>query len=78
MACHTAQEMTASRGGETRGREDRVMHLDLTAVQSFIAVADCRHFGRAAERLGISVSALTKRIQRLESSVGVPLIERDS
>ena len=54
------------------------MHLDLTAVQSFIAVADCRHFGRAAERLGISVSALTKRIQRLESSVGVPLIERDS
>lgn len=54
------------------------MHLNLTAVQSFITVADCRHFGRAAERLGISVSALTKRIQRLESSVGVPLIERDS
>ncbi|MEJ7833534.1 MAG: LysR family transcriptional regulator [Nocardioides sp.] len=54
------------------------MHLDLTAVQSFIAVADRRHFGRAAERLEISVSALTKRIQRLESSLGVPLIERDS
>ena len=54
------------------------MDLDLTAVESFVAVTDSRHFGRAAAKLGVSVSALTKRIQRLEAALGVPLIERDT
>jgi DNA-binding transcriptional LysR family regulator len=54
------------------------MDLDLTAVESFLAVTDSRHFGRAADELGVSASALTKRIQRLEATVGVPLIERDT
>ena len=54
------------------------MDLDLTAVESFIAVTESRHFGRAADKLGISASALTKRIKRLEAAVGVPLIERDT
>ena len=38
------------------------MDLDLTAVESFIAVTDLRHFGRAAAKLGVYVSTLTKRI----------------
>ena len=54
------------------------MDLDLAEVRSFLEVAECKHFGHAAEKLGISVSGLTKRIQRLETSLGVPLIERDS
>jgi DNA-binding transcriptional LysR family regulator len=54
------------------------MDLDLTAVESFIAVTDSRHFGRAADRLGVSASALTKRIKKLEAALGVPLIERDT
>lgn len=54
------------------------MDLDISEVRSFLEVAERKHFGRAAESLGISVSGLTKRIQRLESSLGVPLIERDS
>jgi DNA-binding transcriptional LysR family regulator len=54
------------------------MDLDLTAVEAFIAVTASRHFGRAADELGVSVSALTKRIKRLEAAVGVPLIERDT
>lgn len=54
------------------------MSLDLVAVESFVVVTEQRHFGRAAERLGVTVSALTKRIQRLEATLGVPLIERDS
>ena len=54
------------------------MDLDLTAVESFIAVTDSRHFGRAAAKLGVYVSTLTKRIQRLEAALGVPLIERDT
>ena len=58
--------------------EDRFVKLDLAEVASFVEVTETRHFGRAAEKLGISVSALTKRVQRLEQSLGVPLIERDS
>lgn len=54
------------------------MDLDLVGVGSFLEVTERRHFGQAAENLGISVSALTKRIQKLEASLGVPLIERDS
>ena len=54
------------------------MDLDLIAVESFIAVTEARHFRRAADRLGVSASALTKRIKRLEAAVGVPLVERDT
>jgi DNA-binding transcriptional LysR family regulator len=52
--------------------------LELGAVECFVAVTAQRHFGRAAAELEISVSAVTKRIQRLEADLGVPLIERDS
>ncbi len=41
-------------------------------------MTDSRHFGHAADGLGVSASALTKRIKRLEAAVGVPLIERDT
>jgi DNA-binding transcriptional LysR family regulator len=54
------------------------MDLDLQAVATFLVVVERRHFGHAANDLGISVSAVTKRIQRLEASLGVPLVERDS
>ncbi|WP_328327723.1 LysR family transcriptional regulator [Kribbella sp. NBC_00382] len=54
------------------------MEFELGAVESFVVVTAQRHFGRAAAELGISVSAVTKRIQRLEAVLGVPLIERDS
>lgn len=52
--------------------------LDLAAVSTFVAVVRHRHFSLAAEELGISVSAVTKRLQRLEADLGVPLVERDS
>ena len=39
-------------------------------------MTDSRHFGRAANRLGVTRSALTKRIKRLETALGVPLVER--
>lgn len=47
-------------------------------MESFIAVTREQHFGRAAQSLGVSVSALSKRIQRLESELGLPLVLRDS
>ena len=44
------------------------MDLGLTAGESFIAVTDARQLGRAAGKLGISASALTKCITRLEAA----------
>ena len=50
------------------------MDLDLTSVESFVVVTEQRQFGRAAQKLGITVSALTKRIQRLEASLVVAVL----
>ncbi|WP_354637903.1 LysR family transcriptional regulator [Kitasatospora camelliae] len=52
------------------------MDLDLAQVRAFAAVADCRHFGQAGERLGISQQALSKRIARLEERLAVRLFDR--
>ena len=54
------------------------MDLDLECVASFLVLVQEGHFGRAAARLHISSPGLTKRMQRLERQVGVPLLARDS
>lgn len=56
-------------------REDA---LDIVALTAFLAVVRNGHFGHAANELGVSISAVTKRVQRLEAELGIPLIERDS
>lgn len=52
--------------------------MDIIALTAFLAVVRHRHFGHAAAELGVSISAVTKRVQRLEADLGIPLIERDS
>ncbi|GAA0954169.1 LysR family transcriptional regulator [Actinocorallia libanotica] len=52
------------------------MDLDLGQVHAFVLAADELHFGRAAGRLALSQQALSKRIARLESLLGVRLLER--
>jgi DNA-binding transcriptional LysR family regulator len=52
------------------------MDLDMGLTSSFVVLVDENHFGRAAARLHLTSSALTKRIQRLERQIGATLVER--
>lgn len=52
------------------------MKLDVLGLQAFVAVADRGGFGRAAESLHLTQTALTRRVQNLESALGVRLLER--
>ncbi len=49
----------------------------LTAYDQFLHVSDTLHFGRSAEALAMSPSALTRAIQRLEEELGQQLFVRD-
>ncbi|PKW16025.1 LysR family transcriptional regulator [Saccharopolyspora spinosa] len=52
------------------------MELDLGAVRAFIAVADTNYFGEAADRLGVTQQAISRRIAKLEADLGTALFHR--
>ena len=52
--------------------------MDTRALSVFLAVADTLNFSRSSELLHMSVSAVSRTMQRLEDEVGQPLLERDN
>jgi LysR family hydrogen peroxide-inducible transcriptional activator len=50
--------------------------LKLKDLRYLVAVADTRHFGRAAERTFVSQPTLSAQLKKLEEYLGVQLIER--
>ena len=52
------------------------MDLKLKDLRYLVAVADQRHFGRAAARCFVSQPTLSSQLKKLEQSLGVQLIER--
>ncbi len=52
------------------------MELKLKDLRYLVAVADQRHFGRAAARCFVSQPTLSTQLKKLEHSLGVQLIER--
>jgi DNA-binding transcriptional LysR family regulator len=49
---------------------------DLNVLAAFLAVAEERSFTRAAKRVGVSRSALSHAVRRLEERIGVRLLSR--
>lgn len=50
--------------------------LDLLLAAHFAVLAEERSFTRAARRLHLTQSALSKQVRRLESLVGATLVDR--
>jgi LysR family hydrogen peroxide-inducible transcriptional activator len=57
-------------------RQSAKPHMNLQELRYLVAVAEHRHFGRAAEACNVSQPTLSSQIRKLEAELGVMLIER--
>ncbi len=54
------------------------MDIDLNLLRVFLAVAESHNFRAAADRLGVTRSAVSQGIRRLEDVLGVALVQRST
>jgi len=54
------------------------MEPDLNLLRVFLAVAEANNFRAAADRLGITRSAVSQGIRRLEDGLGIALVQRST
>ena len=54
------------------------MSEDLNAMAVFVAVADAKSFTAAGKRLGVSASAVSQAVRKIEGQLGVPLLQRST
>ncbi|NGP52412.1 LysR substrate-binding domain-containing protein [Thioalkalivibrio sp. XN8] len=52
------------------------LHLSLRALGYLVALAETRHFGRAAELCFVSQPTLSAQLKKMEEQLGVQLVER--
>ncbi|TPE46985.1 LysR family transcriptional regulator [Amaricoccus solimangrovi] len=52
------------------------INCEILDLRAFLLVVELESFHRAAEALNLSQPALSRRIQKLEASIGAPLLER--
>ncbi|KAA0023365.1 hydrogen peroxide-inducible genes activator [Antrihabitans cavernicola] len=57
---------------------DQTYQPTLSQLRAFVAVAEYRHFGTAAVRMGVSQPTLSQALAALEAGLGVQLIERST
>ncbi len=64
-------------GASQARRKATTVQLDIESLRVFLAVLDAGGMTKAAERLNLGQSAVSRKIQRLEQRVGRPLLIRD-
>lgn len=52
------------------------MKIDFDGIQAFVVIAELGGFSKAAEQLHVTQTALTRRVQKLESYLGLRLLDR--
>lgn len=60
------------------GVTDQTYQPTLSQLRAFVAIAEYRHFGTAAARLGVSQPTLSQALASLENGLGLQLIERST
>ncbi len=60
------------------GVTDQTYQPTLSQLRAFVAIAEYRHFGTAANRLSVSQPTLSQALASLENGLGLQLIERST